>query len=104
MSNKEAYLYIFKILKNYWGKTHIDERGSLLGELNPFLFMDGNPADPAAWHDWMKAIRKVASSELLTEEQARKAMILLLQFYNDHEGFDLVDVIEDLRKFYKIEV
>jgi hypothetical protein len=104
MTIKEAYIYMLKVLEVYWEKTHNDELGSLLGQLNPFLFRDEKPADPAAWDDWLKAVREITYGNILTKEQMLKAMVLLLEEYNDYQGFDLVDVIEDLRKLYRIEV
>ena len=104
MTIKEAYIYMLRVLETYWEKTHNDELGSLLGELNPFLFRDERPADPAAWDDWMNAVREITSENNLTKEQMLKAMILLLEEYNNYQGFDMVDVIEDLKNQYNIEV
>ena len=96
MGRKEAYIYVFQILQEYWNKTRDEELGGILGGLNPWspLSKDERPGDPAAWQDWLDAVEKVSSNEYITEEEARKAMLVLLKEYNDHHGFDLKKTIQ----------
>ena len=94
MTLEQSYKYVFKILDDYYDRTHNDELGAMLGGLNPNLFQDQMSADPAAWDDWIDAVRKVTQNEYITEEEARTAMLVLMKGYNDHHGFDLSDVIE----------
>jgi hypothetical protein len=102
MTHKEALLHIFYILNRYWihtsDKKPIDDLGLFLGEFD-IISDDENPtADPAAWDDWENTIRKVTKVENVTEEDALKAMILLLKEYNDNQGFNLKIVIEHFEK------
>lgn len=94
MTLEQAFSYIFNILDDYYKKTLNDELGIILGGLDPNLFVDLKTADPAAWHDWIRTVKKITTNENITKEEALKAMILLLKQYNDNEGFDLADVIE----------
>ncbi len=62
LNEKQAFLAMFYFLDDYYDKTSSDEIGSLLGDLS--LLPDGKPADPAAWEDWKKAVRKVFTTSL----------------------------------------
>jgi len=109
MTHKEALIYIFDILNKYWGETHDEGLGDLLSDLNPAFPNDvGITADPAAWYDWQKAIKGVTPCDNITEEQAFKAIIVLMKNYykkfHDPESkfFDLKEVIEHLEKQKRI--
>lgn len=60
MSEKLTELQSFNTMRNflesYWERTNSDDIAVLLGELQ--LFPDGGTFDPAAWHDWIKAVEK----------------------------------------------
>lgn len=45
---------MFRHLEQYYGRTQADDVGALLGDLQ--LAENGEPFDPAAWHDWMEAV------------------------------------------------
>lgn len=98
MTLKEAYIYIFRILNKYWYATHDDGLGDILSEMNPFLWKDGNSADPAAWEDWLRVVQTVTSKESITEAEAMKAMISLLKDYHEQGWVDLAKVIEHFEK------
>ncbi|MEK6733572.1 MAG: hypothetical protein AABY27_00490 [Pseudomonadota bacterium] len=56
----EAYEAMFNFLEAYYNRTKSDDIGSLLGDLQ--LLDDKQPADPAAWRDWLEAIQNVVKS------------------------------------------
>lgn len=60
LSDKQAYDAMFEFLSAYYGRTHSDGVGSLLGDLQ--LGTDSMPADPAAWSDWQESIAKVLAN------------------------------------------
>ena len=96
MTLTEAYEHMFQILLNYWLKSNKMSRdlGEMLSEFNTKTFKDRKPADPAAWEDWVDAVRKITPNDDISEEQTGKSMIELLKEYNSHQGFDLKDVID----------
>jgi hypothetical protein len=53
---REAYAAMYAYLERLYEVTGSDELGGLLGGMS--LLGDGTTADPAAWDDWMKAVRK----------------------------------------------
>lgn len=57
----EAHKAMCSFLSNYYfqmGKP--DEIGALLGDLR--LLQDDTPVDPAAWSDWLEAVRNVTNN------------------------------------------
>lgn len=90
MTLMESFSFMFATLASYYTKTHNDELGGMLGGFDNSF--GGKPFDPAAWNDWVEAVKKVSTKDDISEEDAKKAIILLLQEYNDHHGFDLSDV------------
>ena len=70
----QAYSAMLCFLDNYYDKTLSDDLGSFLGDLQ--LLHDGSGSwDPAAWHDWMKALGADESITML------RAMISFLNAY-----------------------
>lgn len=56
MSVKEAYIAMYIFLENEYKLTGSSDIGGLLGGLS--LLANGSTADPAAWSDWVDAVRK----------------------------------------------
>jgi hypothetical protein len=55
LSTREAYEAMFRFLEAHYDRTGSDELGALLGGLA--IDEDGEPMDPAAWTDWLAAVR-----------------------------------------------
>jgi hypothetical protein len=92
MNKKESYDYMVTTLSGYYFQTHDNELGGILGGLDTTSI--GKPFDPAAWVDWVKAIRIITSNEVdITQSEANKAIIELLKEYSSH-GFKLEKVIK----------
>lgn len=53
----QAFNAMRKFLEMYYKRTLSDDIGSLLGDLQ--MTTEGETADPAAWHDWNKALEEV---------------------------------------------
>jgi len=62
LSEKDAYLAMFAFLENEYEMTKSDDVGAMLGSMS--FLKDGNTADPAAWNDWLEAIKKVKSGKV----------------------------------------
>jgi hypothetical protein len=57
LSALDAYRAMICFLEDYFSRTRSEEIGILLGGLA--LNQDGQPMDPACWHDWITAVDKV---------------------------------------------
>ena len=63
LSVKEAYAAMFEYLKTLYQTTASDELGGLLGSMS--LLDDGEPADPAVWADWLRAVEKARQGKVV---------------------------------------
>lgn len=59
LSIKEAYIAMYIFLENEYELTGSSDIGGLLGGLS--LLANGSTADPAAWSDWVDAVRKAVT-------------------------------------------
>ena len=57
ITSEQAYLAMFEYLVELFRRANSDELGSLLGGMS--YLDDGQTADPAAWMDWLKCVKKV---------------------------------------------
>ena len=60
-STREAYEAMFCFLEAHFDRDGSDELAALLGSLA--LNADGQPMDPAAWTDWLAAVRIVTGDD-----------------------------------------
>ena len=61
LSEKEAFQAMREFLDAYWerdGKTS-DDLAALLGAISTDIGADGTTGDPAQWHDWLEAVKRV---------------------------------------------
>ena len=101
--SEKAYLSMFYVIDAYYSAYPSDPVGSLLGDLNPFLFKDTISADPAAYDDFCDCFAKTAKGrEADNVDVGYLAAKSFLQFYNDEFGFELENLIRDFSyKDYK---
>jgi hypothetical protein len=95
MTLREAYIYMLATLETYYDNTHNDELGGLLGGLTLWHPLSPNekPADPASWNDWLNVVRIVMDRDSVNNIETLQATVNLLREYNDHQGFNLKEVI-----------
>ena len=96
MTLKQAYIAVYEFLSLYYEETKDDELIDLLSSMNPFLWADGDSADPAIYRDWLDLAKKVTNDKQLDAKRAYQAMIGFLKFYK--KEFDYVPewLIKDL--------
>lgn len=51
---RQAYAAMYQYLKKVYDLTGSDDLAGLLGSMS--LLPDGQPADPGAWSDWLRAV------------------------------------------------
>jgi len=59
---KEAYAAMYAFLEKLYELTGSNDLGGFLGGLS--LLPDGTTADPAAWDDWLEAVRKAKAGSV----------------------------------------
>lgn len=80
---KAAYLIMREFLEEYYCLTGSFDVGALLGDT--MLLEDGSTADPAAWEDWLQAIKSAEISLIddiyMSEADAYKTIVAFLHGY-----------------------
>jgi len=59
---RQAYSAMYRYLERLFEQTKSDELGGLLGSLA--VLPDGQPADPAAWSDWLRAVGEARNGQV----------------------------------------
>jgi hypothetical protein len=57
----QAYNAMLSFLEDYYFRFDLHDLGSILGSIS--LMPDGKPVDPAAWVDWLNAVKRVLEKE-----------------------------------------
>jgi hypothetical protein len=57
LTAEDAFAVAFEFLSEYWRELSDATVGDVLSEMNPAY--GGRTSDPAAWHDWLRAIERV---------------------------------------------
>jgi len=56
MTEYEAFIAMQYFLEQFYERTGSDDVGALLGDM--LILDDGETMDPAAWEDWIVAVKK----------------------------------------------
>ena len=56
---RQAYLAMYYFLDSLYERTNSDDLAGFLGGFR--ILRDGTTADPAAWEDWVDAVKKVTT-------------------------------------------
>jgi hypothetical protein len=56
MTERQGFDAMVLFLKEFYRQTKYDQIGILLGELH--MSPDGQTGDPAAWFEWLEAVKK----------------------------------------------
>lgn len=91
---QDAYLMMFEILSDYYLNINKNESlGSHLGDMDPYIFSDRKPADPATYEDWYDVIVKYAEDRKIKDKDIMFALQDFLSDYQQKFGFDFEEVI-----------
>lgn len=94
---KDAYLLMFTILNDYYDKhREIDSLASLLSDMDPNIFKDGHPADPATYNDWKMIVSPFVKNGNIERKDVPLALKSFLIYYQQEFGYDLESIIADI--------
>ena len=106
----KTYLLMFKFLEEYCTQKENTSLVSLLSDLDPGIFQDGMPADPATYEDWKNISSQYLRGDSPLPNQKIQAMTKFPESYRDEYGYELDDLIrylndgtEALQKIKSIE-
>jgi len=70
----------------------------LLMDMDPFIFGDYTPADPALWEDWKGLAEKKQCAGMLLEEDAFQVLCLFLNENEDLYGYCADVILQELQR------
>lgn len=91
----KAFVTLYRFLDNLYKKEQNDSLGTLLGDMNPDLFVNSISADPAVYEDFYDCAKECYESSRTSD--ARTAFLSSMKFlrmYHDEFGSELQDVIK----------
>lgn len=92
---QDAYIVMYNILNNYyWHENKNDALGSLLSDMDPYIFSDRKAADPATYNDWCNVINNYAKNGEIEKENITLALREFLIYYEQEFDYHLEDVIK----------
>ena len=101
MDLKQSFVAAYYFLNLYYEETKHDDFLDIISGMNPFFWVDGNSADPAAEYDWAKVAKTVTNADCLSSQQAFQVMYEYVKFFKVEFGFDFDWIMDGLlRKTY----
>jgi hypothetical protein len=95
MTYKQGFLTMFNLLDNfYFEDTSNDDLANILSNMNPSIFADGEPADPAYWADWERILEEKSIKEPMNTDELLNGICAFLEFYQKEFEFNLKSVLE----------
>ena len=91
---KQALLAAYTILDDLYDQTKNESLANLLSDMNPFIFTDRTPADPATWSEWVVCAESIQNGGLLTADNAFQTLNSFL-YYNEQQYGYLTTLILD---------
>ncbi len=61
LTAEDGFAAMYEFLRSYWKEFKTANLVDVLSDLQPAE--RGQSSDPAAWEDWLKAVRKVRTSQ-----------------------------------------
>lgn len=94
---KQALMAAYTLLDDLHDQTKSDTLMLLLNDMDPFIFADRTPADPATWSEWLTCAKAVQSDDKLTEDTAFQTMLSFLRYNEAQYGYNADSIEIDLR-------
>lgn len=99
---KQSYLAAFQVLDEIFNDTRNRELGNFLSGMNPYLFSDLMPADPAMWYEWASCVEKMNKCGLYESNDVLAALNMLLQVNQQYYNYEVNKLIQSITE--KIQI
>ena len=70
---------------------------NLLGDMNPFVFTDLSPADPAIWAEWVACAKDVQFGGVLTANSAFQTLNAFLHANERQYGYEAAEILASIQ-------
>ena len=97
LTHKQALITVFTLLDDLHDQIQSDTLLKLLRDMNPFIFTDHTPADPAIWDSWINCKKKTNNDALLTPDDILKILRLFLQLNEKRYGYNTSLILKDIQ-------
>lgn len=97
LTYKQALLAAYTILDDLYDQTKSGTLVGLLSDMNPFVFTDRTPADPATWKEWITCSEKVQKGGALTEDNAFQTLVSFLHFNEEQYGYRATWILDNIQ-------
>lgn len=97
LTYQQAFLAAYTLLDDLYDNTKDNTLVQLLWDMDPFVFTDRSPADPAIWADWISCAGAIQKEGLLTEDNAYQVFIDFLRMDAQEYGYDMEAVLHEIQ-------
>ena len=97
LTYKQALLAAYTILDDLYDQIHSEALVSLLSDMNPFVFTDRTPADPATWKEWITCAEHIQSGGTLAADNVFKTLVSFLRFNEEQYGYKTNLILKDIQ-------
>ena len=97
LSYKQALFAAYTLLDDLHDQTKSDPLRELLSDMNPFIFTDHTPADPATWSEWMNCATSIQDDGNLTDEAIFETLASFLNYNEGEYGYQSDLILKDIQ-------
>ena len=97
LTYKQALLAAYTLLDDLHDQSKSDTLMALLMDMDPFIFADRTPADPAVWSAWEDCAKEIQSDHELTEDNAFQTLISFLHCQEKQYGYHADSIQKDIQ-------
>ncbi len=94
---KQALLAAYTLLDDLHDQSKSDTLMALLRDMNPFVFTDRTPADPATWSEWLTCAKAIQGDDNLTENTAFQTLLSFLRYNEKQYGYHTDSILIELQ-------
>lgn len=97
LTYQQALFAAFTLLADLYDQTKSDPLRELISDMNPFIFADHTPADPATWSDWVNCAKAIQGDGNLTDGAIFEALVSFLRYDEKEYGYQSDWILKELQ-------
>ena len=97
LTYKQALFAAYTLLDDLHDQKKDDALRELLADMNPFIFTDHTPADPATWGEWLNCATAIQKGGNLTDNAIFETLISFLRYNEGEYGYHSDLILKDIQ-------
>lgn len=97
LNYKQALWAAYTLLDDLYDQTKSNPLRELLSDMNPFLFVERTPIDPATWFEWVNCATAIQGNGYLTDAAIFEALASFLNYNEEEYGYKSALIIKELQ-------